>query len=143
MRWDPFQLIYYRPEIEVFPRDVSVPPFICSAEQDHQPVQWRKRRQFKEWFFHAAKQGCLPCVRHCIEVLCIDPDVQSDHERHTALAWSEWAAGLQVDGAREVFEYLSNRPFVRRGRHLRLDPFRGQYVVTIIESGPRSASDSI
>ena len=123
------------------PSDVSVPPFICPEKGDHRPLISHKRGQLKEWFYHAVSQGCLPCVRHCIEILCIDPEVESDHRRYTALAWSQWAVQQQVPGARAVLDYLSNRPFVRRGHHTRWDPDREHYVVTIIERGTRVAND--
>ena len=123
------------------PSEVSVPPFICSEKGDHRPFNPDKRGQLKEWFYHAVRQGCLPCVRHCIEILCIDPEVESDHQRYTALAWSQWAVQHKVSGARAVFDYLRNRPFVRRGHHTRWDPYREHYVVTIIERGPRVAND--
>ena len=83
------------------------PPFICPRGKDHCPKKEQRRKHIKHWLYQAANQGCLSCVRHCIEELGVDPQIESDSQKYTPLDWATWAAKNDVDGANEVVEYLT------------------------------------
>ena len=81
-------------------------PFICAHGKDHCPKTPSRRNQLKEWLFAAAKDGCRPCVQHCIEVRCVDANAESDNMHYTVMDWAQWAVDKKVDGAPEVVYYL-------------------------------------
>ena len=85
------------------------PPFICPKGKDHCPKSSARRKHVKEWLYNAAWQGCLPCVQHCIEVIGVDAQIESDNKKYTALAWGTWAVDNNVEGAEEVVAYLSSK----------------------------------
>ena len=39
---------------------------------------------------NAAREGCLTCVRHCIEQEGVDPGSECDTNKYTASSWAEW-----------------------------------------------------
>ena len=84
------------------------PPFICPKGKDHCPKKSWRRNHIKEWFYIAAWQGCLPCVQHCIEVIGLDAQIESDNKKYTVMDWSQWAVVNNVEGAVEVVAYLSS-----------------------------------
>lgn len=74
----------------------------------------------KEWFFNAAWQGCLPCVKHCIEVHGVDVASEGDNMKYTVMDWAQWAVARETEGAVAVVDYLSakqapNRTAIRCG----------------------------
>ena len=85
----------------------AYPPFICPNGRDHRPPHTAgRRRHIKHWLYCAAFHGCVPCVRHCVDVLHVDPKIQSDNMNYTALHWAEWGVQQPVPGAAEVVAYV-------------------------------------
>ena len=84
------------------------PPYICAQGKDHCPRTSQRRKQIKECFFLAAMQGCRPCVQHCIDVIGLDVNIQSDNKKYTVMDWSQWAVDKDVEGAQEVVTYLTS-----------------------------------
>ena len=84
----------------------NMPPYICAQGKDHCPRSSQRRKQIKEWLFSAAVQGCKPCVKHCLEVIGLNVDVQSDNKKFTVMDWAQWAVDNDVKGAKEVVSYL-------------------------------------
>ena len=84
------------------------PPFICSCGKDHTPKTVARRKEIRYWMFQAAFQGCLPCVQQCIEVIGVDPYIQSCHEKYTAKSWAQWGHENDVPGTEEVVAYLDS-----------------------------------
>ena len=91
------------PAVDVYP------PFICSQAQCHCPQSKQKQQQVKHWMFKAAFDGCLPCVQHCIEVLGVNPQAQSDHMKYTAIMWAQYGMDQNRPGAAAVHAYLEGR----------------------------------
>ena len=87
----------------------SCPPFICPKGKDHCPKSSCRRAHIKGWLFQAAWHGCLPCVQHCIEVLNVDVQSESDNMKYTVMDWGQWAVDKNVEGAVEVVAYLSSK----------------------------------
>ena len=85
------------------------PPFICPKGKDHCPMSASRRVHIKGWLFQAAWHGCLPCVQHCIEVLNVDINVESDHMKYTVIEWGQYAVDQHVEGALEVVAYLATK----------------------------------
>ena len=81
-------------------------PFICAEGKDHCPRTSQRRKQIKEWLFSAAAQGCKLCVQHCLEVMGLNVDIQSDNKKFTVMDWAQWAVDNDVCGAQEVVSYL-------------------------------------
>ena len=81
-------------------------PFICADGKDHCPRTSQRRKQIKEWLFSAAAQGCKLCVQHCLEVMGLNVDIQSDNKKFTVMDWAQWAVDNDVYGAQEVVSYL-------------------------------------
>ena len=94
---------------EIILRCQSFPPFICSKGKDHCPKSSWRRKHIKEWLYFAAWHGCLPCVQHCIEVLNVDEQVESDNLKYTVMDWGQWTVHHGVEGAGEVLAYLTLR----------------------------------
>ena len=84
---------------------------LCSQNGYHRPRAWSRRKQLKEWFFTAAFQGCLPCVRYCIHAMNMHPDIPSDRAQYTVLDWSDWGYQCGFSGAMAVSDYLRRRDF--------------------------------
>ena len=84
-------------------------PFICADGMDHCPRTSQRRKQIKEWLFSAAAQGCKLCVQHCLEVMGLNVDIQSDNKKFTVMDWAQWAVDNDVDGAQEVVSYLISK----------------------------------
>ena len=101
----------------------AFPPFICPEGRDHCPGVW-KRKRIKEWFFNAAWHGCFPCVRYCVEVLHVEPDVESDRMKYKASDWALWAVQHDVPEASRVLDYLNAVvPQVDNGGHVQTQSF--------------------
>jgi hypothetical protein len=47
-------------------------------------------------------------VQHCIEVIGLDVDIQSNNSKFTVMDWAQWAIGKNVEGAQEVVSYLAS-----------------------------------
>ena len=87
---------------------IFFPPFICPCGKDHTPTTVARRKEIQYWMFQAAFQGCLPCVQQCIEVLGVDPDIQSMNEGYTAMSWARWGREKEVLGMEEDAAYLDS-----------------------------------
>jgi hypothetical protein len=85
------------------------PPFICSGGHDHAPQTSKRRKQVKEWLYNAAWQGCLPCVKHCVEELNVDPQIRSENMNYTPADWGRWAVAEHVRGSEAVVAYLEEK----------------------------------
>ena len=57
-----------------------------------------------------AWHGCLPCLKHCIEVHGVDAKVESDTMKYTAMHWARWAVQNDVPGGKEVYKYMLTNP---------------------------------
>ena len=88
---------------------ITYPPFICSQGLCHCPRSKPRQQQLKQWMFSAVFDGCLPCVQHCIEVLGVSPQVQSDNMRYTAIMWAQYGMEKHRPGAAAVHAYLGSR----------------------------------
>ena len=145
MLFCPIQMKFFQLATGIVPTALWAPPFICPHGLDHQPRLWRKRNSFKEWFYEAAKQGCLSCIRHCVEVLHVDTGVKSDNAGFTALDWSRWVASDQsnfyrnIMGADQVCTYLSNNEFKRRPL-LRHDPTQDRFCMVLVQCAAQTES---
>ena len=62
--------------------------------------------------YNAAAQGCVRCVRHCIEEFHIDPQTKSDTRQYAVHDWAEYAKQNDVGGATDVVAYLAALPIV-------------------------------
>ena len=86
-------------------------PFICSGGKNHAPKSAARRKEIRHWMFQAGFQGCLPCVKHCIEVIGVEPDIESSNKKFTAMSWAEWGKESGEPGNQEeVIAYLNDTP---------------------------------
>ena len=83
-------------------------PFICSCGKDHTPNSVARRTNVQYWMFQAAFQGCKPCVQQCIEVIGVEPGIQSWHQKYTAMSWAQWGREKHVLGTKEVVAYMDS-----------------------------------
>ena len=87
-------------------RHLMLSPFICSCGKDHTPNVVSRRKEIWYWMFQAAFHGCFPCIQQCIEVIGVDPHVESFNEHYTAMSWAKWGREKDVQGADDVIAYL-------------------------------------
>lgn len=57
----------------------------------HKPRNKVRAREPKYWFFKAAEDSCLPCVKWCIQHCHMYHLEESDNNQFTALDWAKWA----------------------------------------------------
>ena len=79
----------------------------------HVPTQKSASKGGREYFlFTAAYDGCLPCVKHLVEVEKVNVFEASQTIRYTALDFAEWEVTQQTSRAPEsasVVVYLRER----------------------------------
>ena len=72
----------------------------------HAPNGWRREHR-RYWFFQAAKEGCLHCVRHMLEGDASLGTATSETHNYTALDFALWSEQNGVPGAGDVVEFLT------------------------------------
>ena len=79
----------------------------------HVPTQKSAREGGREYYlFTAAGDGCLPCVKHLVEVERVDVFATSQTCKYTALAFAEWEVTEHTSRAPQcasVVEYLRGK----------------------------------
>ena len=78
----------------------------CVAGEVHPPSR-RRRDQQLYWFFQAASDGCLPCVRRMLQEDGSLGHVTLETQNYTALDFARWSEEQGVAGARDVVECLA------------------------------------
>ena len=81
---------------------------MCTPGASHAPSK-AKRDNREYWLFQAASDGCLPCVKHFLDVENVDPSAMSATQRYTALDFASYAHSRGVAGADAVAEFLRAR----------------------------------
>ena len=81
-------------------------PFICPCGKDHTPKNLNRRKLILYWMFNAAYDGCLPCVKRCIEFHHIDPGKKSLSGEYTAMSWAIHGRDHARHGTADVVAYL-------------------------------------
>ena len=80
---------------------------LCTRE--HAACRKRKGGTGPEYMmFSAAAEGCLQCVRYCVERADIPYNAQSENSRYTALDFTQWAATQEQTDTQAVQQYLKS-----------------------------------
>ena len=83
-------------------QDPPIPPTMCGKSH-----KTKRHAGQKYNLLYAAKDGCLACVRHYIEVDKMDASCTSDSSsQYTCLQFAEYSRDRGVTGAADVVEYL-------------------------------------
>ena len=90
------------------PPPMSECPWRCPKLLNHMPAWPPRSYHLKYWCFQAANQGCLPCVKACVENHYFNINHEySESGRYGALSWAEWGHDVQpTEGTTEVVDYL-------------------------------------
>ena len=75
----------------------------------HPALNKRKQAELKYRMFHAAADGCLPCVQHFIETMKVNPDARSDTCCWTVADWALEAAAARGKSTAHVRAYMREK----------------------------------